>query len=147
MSVSTTVKNQLIGFIETLSSVEKVYGYEMLKPEGFPAVFVVPGSMDGEFVSNSSNSRVYAFDITCIMPMNQDMPNNSGQVRELFAEETIATVLDEIINSVDTNFVLDGTPVLYVNAADIQWGTVNIENGVCKAAQISLRIYTEYSVR
>lgn len=147
MSISTTVKNQLINFIENLPSVDKVYGHEELNPTGYPAVFVISGSMEGEFVSNKSNSRVYAFDITCVFPTGQDFSNDPDVNREEFAEETIATVLDEIINNVDTNFQLEGSPVLYANAADILWGSANLENGISKAAQISLRIYTEYDVR
>lgn len=147
MSISNTVKQQLISFIDKLPGVEKTYGHEELNPDGYPAVFVRPGNMDGEFVDNAHNSRIYAFEITCVFPTGQDFVKDNSVNREEFAEETIATVLDEIINAVDTNFQLDGTPVLYANAADIQWGSANLENGVCKAAQISLRIYTEYQVR
>lgn len=147
MSVSTTVKNQLMDFIQNLDSVQQTYGHEKLNPKGFPAVFIVPGDMSGEFVSNTTNSRVYAFRITCVFPLGQDFIKNKDVNRYEYAEETIATVLDEIINAVDTNFQLEGTPVLYSNAADINWGEMNLENGVCKAAQITLRIYTEYEVR
>lgn len=147
MSISTTVKNQLIDFIKNLDSVQECYGHEELNPKGYPAIFIVPGDMQGEFVANNANSRIYAFRITCVFPIGQDFIKDNSVNREEFAEETIATVLDEIINAVDTNFVLEGIPVLYANAADIQWGDANLENGVCKAAQISLRIYTEYEVR
>lgn len=147
MSISTVVKKQLIDFIQNLSSVQKTYGHEELNPSGFPAVFVVPADMDGEFVANNANSRIYAFRITCVFPTGQDFVKDTTTNREEYAEETISTVLDEIINALDTNFILEGTPVLYANAADIQWGTANLENGVCKAAQITSRIYTEYEVR
>lgn len=147
MSVSTEVKNQLIDFIKGLQSVQECYGHEELNPAGFPAVFIDAGSMQGEFVSNVDNSRIYAFRITAVFPLGQNFIKDPNVNRLEFAEQTIATVLDEIINAVDTNFQLEGTPVLYANAADIQWGEANLENGVCKAAQISLRIYTEYRVR
>lgn len=147
MSTSTTVKNQLIDFISKLPDIQTTYGHEETNPSGFPAVFIVPDNMNGEFVDNAHNSRIYAFRITCVFPIGQDFIKDNSVNRLEFAEETIATVLDDIINSVDTNFQLEGTPVLYANAADIQWGEANLENGVCKAAQISLRIYTEYQVR
>lgn len=147
MSISTTVKNQLIDFIKGLESVQECYGHEEINPVGFPAVFVVPDNMQGEFVANNANSRIYAFRVTCVFPTGQNFIKDNTVNREEYAEETIATVLDEIINAVDTNFILEGTPVLYANAADLTWGTTNLENGVCKAAQISLRIYTEYEVR
>lgn len=147
MSISTAVKNQLIDFVQGLSSVQKVYGHEETNAKGFPAVFIIPDNMQGEFVANNANSRIYAFRVTCVFPTGQDFIKDNSINREEYAEETIGTVLDEIINAVDNNFVLEGTPVLYANAADIQWGTANLDNGVCKAAQISLRIYTEYEVR
>jgi hypothetical protein len=147
MSISTAVKNQLMDFIQNLESVQKTYGHEELNPGGFPAVFVTPGDMLGEFVANNANSRIYAFKVMCVFPTGQDFIKDGSVNRLEYAEETIATVLDEIINAVDTNFVLEGTPVLYANAADIQWGDAALENGVCKAAQITLRIYTEYEVR
>lgn len=147
MSISTTVKKQLIDFIGNLDSVQEVYGHEEQAPKGWPAVMVVPGDMQGEFVANNANSRIYAFRVTCVFPTGQDFIKDKSVNRSEYAEETIATVLDEIINAVDTNFELEGTPVLYANAADIQWGEANLENGVCKAAVISLRIYTEYEVR
>jgi hypothetical protein len=147
MSISTTVKNQLMDFIKSLDSVQECYGHEELNPKGWPAVFVTPGNMQGEFVANNANSRVYAFNIMCVFPLGQDFIKDKSQNRLEYAEELIATVLDEIINAVDTNFQLEGTPVLFANAADIQWGEANLEDGVCKAAQISLRIYTEYEVR
>jgi hypothetical protein len=147
MSISTTVKNQLMDFIKNLESVQETYGHEEMNPVGWPAVFITPDNMEGEFVANNANSRVYAFKIMCVFPIGQDFIKKKNINRLEYAEETIATVLDEIINSVDTNFQLEGTPVLFANAANIQWGEANLENGVCKAAQISLRIYTEYDVR
>jgi len=148
MSISTTVKNQVIDFIQQQESVQQTYGHVEMNPTGFPAVFVLPDNMEGEFVDNAHNSRIYAFQITCVFPLGQNMPGlPAGTNRDEYAEETIDTVLDEIINSLDTNFVLEGIPVLYSNAANIKWGNMDLENGDNKAAQISIRIYTEYQVR
>jgi hypothetical protein len=63
-----------------------------------------------------------------------------------FAEDTVATVVDEIIDAVDTDFELDGSPVLFVNAADVAWGDYQTDGGVAKAAQLTLRVYTEKTV-
>lgn len=147
MSISNTVKNQLMDFIRALPAIQTVYGHEEMAPTGWPAIFVQAGDMDGEFIDNAHNSRIYGFKMICVFPTGQDFVKDPTVNREEFAEQTIATVLDEIINALDTNFVLEGTPVLYSNAADMIWGTANLDNGVCKAAQISLRIYTEYQIR
>lgn len=148
MSVSISVKNQLMRLIQSCPSVKVTYGHEELNPSGFPAVFVKTTGMQGEFIDSVNNSRVYSFRITCVFPIAQDMPSLPADTNRLeYAEETIATVVDEIVNATDTNFVLEGTPVLYVNAADADWGEAAIEIGIVKAAQITLNIYTEYRVQ
>jgi hypothetical protein len=149
MSISTAVKNQLIHTIQTnCPSVQYVYGHEETNPTGWPTVCVVTTSVNGEFVDTSHNSRVYAFRITAMFPFNQDMPGlPAGTNRDEYAEQTLATVVDEIINAVDTNFMLEATPVLYLEAADAEWGEAAIESGIVKACAITLRIYTEYQVQ
>lgn len=148
MSISTTVKKQLIDIIQVLPSVKVTYGHQEMNPSGWPAVFVEATSMQGEFVSTSTNSRVYSFRVIIVFPLGQDMPGlPSGTNRLEYAEQTIATVLDEIINAVDTEFELEGTPVLYVEAADADWGEAAIDVGIVKAVQATLKIYTEFQVQ
>lgn len=148
MSVSTTVKNQLMDLIQARPSVKVTYGHQEMNPSGWPAVFVEATGLDGEFVSTSTNSRIYSFRITILFPMSQDMPGlPAGTNRLEYAEETIATVLDEIINASDTEFELEGTPVLYMEAADAEWGEAAIDVGIVKAVQVTIRIYTEFQVQ
>lgn len=146
MSVSTTIKNQLKAKILSCGSVQAVYGHEEINPEGWPAVIVKPADMEGEFVSNAENSRIYSYALLIIFPIGQDMPGQGELNRLEYAEQVVATVVDEVINAVDTDFELDGSPVLYVNAADVQWGEYTYEGGVAKAASLSLKVYTEYRV-
>lgn len=148
MSISTTVKQQLMDIIQAQPSVKKTYGHEEMNPSGWPAVFVNTTGMVGEFVDTANNSRVYSYRITIVFPMSQDMPGlPAGSNRLEYAEQTIATVLDEIVNAVDTDFELEGSPVLYVNAADADWGEAAIDVGIVKAVQITLMIYTEFRVQ
>lgn len=148
-SVSTNIKQQLKVKIAALSSVDKVYGYEEPEPIGFPAVFITASDLDGEFSSNAENSRVYAYSVLILFPVGQDFipPNNADRLE--YAEQVVATVIDEIVNTMDTDFELASSDptVLYMNAADCSWGTYNYEGGVAKAAQINLRVYTELTIR
>ena len=143
MSASIDIKDQIISKIESLDSVQIVYPASNINPSGFPAVFVVSTDMEGEFSSNAENSRVYAYSLMVLFPEGQDLVPASERNRLDYAERVIATVIDEIINAVDTDYELDGTPVLFVNAADCEWGTYQTEGGVAKAANITLRVYTE----
>lgn len=143
MSVSIQIKDQIIDKIEALSSVQKVYPANSINPTGFPAVFVTSTNMEGEFSSNTENSRIYSYSVIIIFPEGQDLVSETKNERLDYAERVISEVIDEIINAVDTNYELDGTPVLYVNAADCEWGSYQTEGGVAKAANITLRVYTE----
>lgn len=146
MSVSTELKLRLKQKIEALESVQVVYGHEEINPSGFPAVMLTAGDMDGEFSSNAENSRVYSFKCMIMFPISQDFPTNTNMTREEYAEQVIATVIDEIVNTMDTDFELTGTTALYMNAADCTWYYTKYENGEARAADITLRIYTELNV-
>lgn len=147
MSVSTNIKNQLKSKIQTCASVQQVYGHEEINPSGWPAVMLTAADMNGEFASNAENSRVYAFNALILFPIGKDMPGlPAGTNRMEYAEQVVATVVDEIINAVDDNFELDGSPVLYVNAADAQWGYISYEGGDARSAQITLNVYTEITI-
>lgn len=148
MSVSVTIKNQIKSKVQSCASVDKVYGFEQLNPTGWPAVMITSGDMQGEFSSNAENSRIYAYRLLILFPIGQDMPGNpAGTNRLEYAENVIATVIDEIINAIDTNFQLDGTPVLFVNASDAVWGYASAEFGEARSAEITLNVYTELAVK
>lgn len=146
MSVSIQIKDQIIGKIEPLSSVQKVYPALKLNPAGFPAVFVTANTEEGEFSSNAENSRVYTYNCMVMFPIGQDFVAELENERLDYAERTIAGVIDDIINAMDTDFELEGSPVLFVNAADVEWGYVDVEGGAARAANVILRVYTELTV-
>lgn len=148
-SVSTRIKQQLKVKVAALSSVGKVYGYEEVKPTGWPAVFITPADMDGEFSSNAENSRLYAYLLLILFPIGEDFVPDTEANRLEYAEAVIASVIDEIVNTMDTDFGLANSDptVLFMDAADCAWGTYPYEGGVAKAAQINLKVYTELTVQ
>jgi hypothetical protein len=148
-SVSTRIKDQLKVKVAALASVDKTYGYEEINPTGFPAVFITASDMDGEFTSNAQNSRLYQYSVLVLFPVGSDYQVPPGVNRLEYAEQVVATVIDEILNTMDTDFELPSSDptVLYMEAADCTWGTYNYEGGVAKAAQINLKVYTEVTVR
>lgn len=149
MSVSTDIKQHIIANIQACASVQQVYGHEELNPTGFPAVMVTAGDMQGEFSSNAENSRVYSFKVQIFFPLGQDFPVSVTMNRYEYAEQVIATVIDEMINVFDTDFVLTGSDatVLYVNAADVAWGYTQMENGENRSAELTLAVYTEKTIQ
>lgn len=148
MSISTDIKNHIKANIQKCASVQQVYGHEEINPSGFPAVMVTAADMDGEFASNAENSHLYAFRIFILFPIGQDYPIPPQTNRMEYAEQVIATVIDEIVNVSDTDFELSGSnpQILYVNAADVRWQYTTYEGGEARAAELSLKVYTEKTV-
>lgn len=145
MSVSIDIKDQIIRKIQTLSSVEIVYPALKLNPKGWPCVYVTTNTEEGEFSSNAENSRVYTYNASILFPIGQDFVPASERERLDYAERTVAQVIDDIINAIDSDYELD-TPVLFVHAADVEWGYIDYEGGVARAANVILRVYTEIAV-
>lgn len=146
MSVSIQIKEQLINKIENLTSVHVVYPALKLNPKGWPCVYVTSDSEEGEFSSNAENSRVYVYNASILFPMGQNFVPEEERDRLDYAEVVVAGVIDDVINAVDTDYELEGNPVLYVNAADVDWGYIDYEGGVARAANVILRVYTELTV-
>lgn len=146
MSASTSLKDQLKVKIAALDSVQEVYGHEEINPSGWPAVVVTAADMDGEFSSNAENSRVYSFRCQILFPTGQDFIRDSSMNRLEYAEQTVATVVDEIIGTMDTDFTLAGGVALYMNAADATWGYISGEFGEARSCSITLRVYQEVTV-
>jgi hypothetical protein len=148
-SVSTRIKDQLKVKVAALGSVQQVYGFEEPNPSGFPAVFITASDMDGNFVSNAQNSRLYQYALLVLFPIGADYPVAADTNRLEYAEQVVATVIDEIVNTMDTDFELPSSDVtvLYMDAADCTWGTYSYEGGVAKAALINLKVYTEKTVQ
>ncbi len=110
---------------------------------------VTAADMDGEFSSNAENSRQYAFRCLILMPVNQNPPAGVTIANRMeYAEQVIAEVIDEIVNISDTDFELAGSgpTILYVNAADVAWSYVGYEGGEARAAELTLRVYTEKTI-
>jgi len=150
MSVSTNLKTTLINRINDLSSVQAVYGYPKLDPQGWPAVWVMTANLDGEFASTTENSRVYGYDVWVLFPQNKKFSGSSGDPTE-FAENRIAEVTDDIIDDIAKNFTLPDPSVTlpvtrYVNAANAEWGVFDYEGGKVSGVRITLLIYTEFNV-
>lgn len=148
-SASTRIKTQLMEKVGALSSVQKVYGWEEPAPDGWPAVFIKTSDMEGEFSSNAENSRLYQFSALILFPTGDDFVPTTEENRLDYAEAVVASVVDEIVNTMDTDFELpDSDPtVLFMDAADCIWGTYPYEGGVAKAAQITLKVYSELTIQ
>jgi len=156
MSVSTDIKSLLVNKINALSSTQAVYSYSELNPSGWPAVWVKTADLQGTFATTAENRRIYAYNVTCILTLGEDFIKDNSIQREEYAENTLATVTDQIINLCDdTSFITQlnniysagDTTVLFVEAADAQWGEVDMQSGKAKAIQITLMIHTDYNTR
>jgi len=156
MSVSTDIKNLLISKINALSSTQAVYGYSELNPSGWPCVWVKTADLQGTVATTAENRRIYAYNVMCLLTLGEDFIKDGSVNREEYAETTLATVTDEIINAMDkVAFITElnaiysagDTTVLFIEAADASWGEVDMQSGKAKAVQLTLRIQTDYNTR
>lgn len=146
MSAAILIRNQIKDAVLQCPSVQQVYGYEEVNPTGFPCVMITLQGINGEFSSNTENSRVYSFRVLALFSLGQDIQTPKTLNRLEYAEEVLTTVIDEIITTVDNNFVLEGSPTLYVNASDVTWGYMAAEFGEARSAEIILNVYTEVTI-
>lgn len=156
MSVSTDIKSLLVSKINALSSTQAVYSYSELNPSGWPCVWVKTADLQGTFATTAENRRIYAYNVTCLLTLGEDFIKDGSVQREEYAENTLATVVDEIINAVDdvtfitqlnAIYTAGDTTALFVEAADAQWGEVDMQSGKAKAVQVTLMIHTDYNTR
>lgn len=149
LSVSRKIKVRLKEKIGALDTVQVVYGAQVPVVSGWPAAFVTTGSLDGEFSSNAENSRVYGFDVLVAFPIGQDTAGQNEEERYEYVEGVISKVLDDIVNTMDTDFELEDSDatVLYVQPADATWGGYEYDGGIAIAAQITLKVYTEITIQ
>lgn len=149
MSVSVTLKDWLIDKIEVLTTVQAVYGYEPQNFTGYPAVTVTMPTMEGQFASNVEDERIYGFRVQVFVPLGQDLEKPRTMTRELYAENLVSTVVEDIIDAIDTDF--DATAITqsgaivskFIEATDFIPFYVNIEGGEHRGAEITIRFNTQ----
>lgn len=150
MSVSINIKDQIIKKVQGLTTIQIVYPAVNLNPSGWPAAYVTTNTEEGEFSSSSENSRVYTYNCSVLFPIGQDLVPDSEGERLDYAEDVIANCIEQVINTIDTDFELESLPtgitVLFTHAADVEWGYADYEGGVARAANVILRVYTEITV-
>lgn len=155
MSVTSDILTTLKTRIAALPSVQKVYAYHELEPEGWPAVWILPFDLDGTFATTTENKRASAFRITALMELGQDYIKNGSIVRENKADQVLGQVVDEIINDLDTNTFRStfvdlsegNSEFVYAEAADVAWGVVQTPVGFARAVEMTLIINYYYNVR
>lgn len=146
-SLNRTIKEKLKDRISALPSVAKCYTFERIPLEEYPAVFIKYGAMDGEFASTSENRRTYSYTIRVIVPIGKDL-NGVQDDRLQWADEAVAQVVEEIINSLDNDFELDqyNADVLYMRALDVLYTDFSYEGGFASGAVLTLEVVTDYTV-
>lgn len=145
-AIASRVRNAIYDVIDGLSSVGEVYKYEEAHPSRWPAVFITQADMEGTFATTSENRRIYGFNVIVAMPTAQNMPKDESQKKLEYAEGVCNEVVDQIIGAVDDSLDLDNVDVLFVEAADAEWGFMRSQSGDVRAVRILLRVVTDYSL-
>lgn len=146
-SLARTIKEQIRDKVSALSNVAKVYTFDRLPLDASPTVIVKYASMEGEFWSTNENRRIYAYNIKILIPMG-NTPNDVNNDRLQQVEEELAVVVEDIINSLDSDYELDqfNAQVLFLDALDVLYGEYSYEGGWAKGAELTVRVHTDYEI-
>jgi hypothetical protein len=144
MSVIKNIKKELIRNISAIDSINKVYGFEKVNPDGFPAAFITFNGMANEFFTNAENKRVYTYRVLLLVPIGQDNPTPDMMEQ---AEQVIQDVTGDILDAMDSDITLDGAgDVVFMEAAVGEPGYVQYEGGQARSSEIQLRVHSVYLV-
>lgn len=146
-SLNRRIKEQLRDKIGACASVAKVYTFDKLPIEQWPAVIIKYGTMDGEFVTTAENRRTYAYSVKVLFQIGKSLAEVADD-RLQFAEEAVGQVVEEIMNVTDTNYELGqfNANVLYVRAVDVVYLEYSYEGGYAKGAELTIQVITDYDV-
>lgn len=144
------IKDAVITRINALGVVQAIYEYPELQPSGWPVAWVIDTTLDGRFIDTANNRRVYSVEVTVAYDLGQtyeaNQQDNPSWPREKWVERTLAEVVDDIINDLDENFTLDGTTILFIDAADYRKGDITLPQGTARAVSVTLLINTDFEV-
>lgn len=144
MSAIKNIKKGIITNLSAIDSLNKVYDYEKINPDGFPAAFVTFLGTDNEFYTTAENKRIYSYRILVLAQIGQET-SNTNQLE--VAEQTIEDCVGDILDRMDSDITLDdNTQVIFVEAAVGQPGYVDYEGGVARSGEVIIKVHSLYLV-
>lgn len=146
-SLSRDIREQIRNRIDALDNVAKVYTFMRFPLEQDPTVFVLNGSVDGEFSSNVENRRTYGYRIMILYGIGQDRSDVTHD-RMQYAEEAIGETAEDILNTIEEEYELGNfnAEVLFVRAMNINYSEVEYEGGYAKSAEFTVNVVTEHNI-
>lgn len=144
MSVIKNIKKEIVRNISAITSVNKVYNFEKVNPDGFPAVFVTFSGTDNQFHTNAENERTYVYRILVLCQIGQSLTDADAVET---AEQQIEDLTGDILDTLDSDITLDDAiQVVYTEAAIGEPGYVEYEGGFARSSEITLRVHSIYLV-
>lgn len=147
MSASNDIKNAIMTKLSALPDFNKVYSYEKLQPEGFPAAFVTTTGVENEFHSTAENKRVYGYRVLILMQGGQGLPQDAPADVMDTAEQGIQELVGEAIDALDSDITLDdNAQVVFVAASIGEYGYVEFEGGWARSAEVLINVHSIFIV-
>ncbi len=144
MSAIDDIKKGIVTKISQVDLVNKVYGFEKVNPDGFPAAFVTFQGSEIQFFTTAENKRIYIYRVLVLCQVGQDTTNT---VVMDAAEQAIQQITGDILDTMDSDITLDNnTEVIFVEAAVGQPGYVFYEGGQARSSEITLKVHSIYLV-
>lgn len=147
MGVIRSIKQELITKVSALPEFNKVYGYERLNPNGFPAAFITFAGQENEFFTNAENKRVYIYRMLILFQVGNTPLSEVNPEEMEVAEEAIQDLVENAIDAVDSDYTLGlDVDVLFVDAVIGTPGYVEYEGGVARSAEVTFRVHSIFVV-
>lgn len=142
--------NKLKAMLDNLDSVQECYGYEAGTFRGDPAITITPSANESEYISTSSNERVYAFTVRCWVSRTEG--------EDATTEKTTLDLVDDVLDLFDKYYTLSssspdgetlnvptGYCLTHVEAAPSAWFYVDRGDGF-RMAEITIRVHVQVDV-
>lgn len=140
------IKAKIKDKLEAIDLIAEVNGYEKVGFDSNPAVNITVGGNDSDFWSVATNERAYRFTVRVFIPLKGNPATEDADNSKEQTEETMADVVDAIIDAFDKDMTLDDA-VDYLKAAPSEWGYVESGEGWLRTADIKLQANKFINVR
>lgn len=104
----SSILNEVVTVLNTISSLQEVHNYEKSTFGGYPAVTVTPNEEESDFEATTERMRVYSFNVRLFQETYSQQQPDSPKIGN--ADEILRDAVDDVIAEFDkpTNARLSG---------------------------------------
>jgi len=139
------IVQKLKAILDANTLLQTSYSYERADPTGTPFATITPSANESDYNTTTENKRTYAFLIRLFT-------ERAGQTQPEDAENAMRTLVDSVLNDLDSNYTLSGmtVPTGYtfhlMRAAPSAWGYTGVGENEYRVAEIKVQCVVSVDV-